>query len=109
MQSDLEWIQDNIFTPSCAAFGVCHMGAAASADGLNLEDGMTMANVVDVMSTQATSTALVAPGDPDNSYLLIKLGRGTFPPGSTQTTMPLGNPVLCDEKIDAVERWVNSL
>lgn len=107
--SDLAWIQDNIFTPSCAAFSSCHMGTAASAEGLNLEAGMTEANVVNVDSAQVPAVKLIAPGDPDNSYLLHKLGRGEFPPGAQTTTMPLGNPVLCDEKIDAVVRWVNSL
>lgn len=107
--SDLAWIQDNVFTPSCAAFASCHMGAAASAEGLNLESGMTEANVVDVDSVQVPSVKLVAPGDPDNSYLINKLGRGDFPAGAETTTMPLGNPLLCDEKIDAVVRWVNSL
>lgn len=107
--SDLAWLQDNVFTPSCAAFSSCHMGAASLAEGLNLEAGMTEANLVGVASTQVSSLELVAPGDPDNSYLIIKLGRGNFPPGAETTTMPLGNPLLCDEKIDAVVRWIDSL
>lgn len=108
-RSDLEWIQDNVFTPSCAAFSSCHMGAARSAEGLNLESGMTEANVVGVDSVQVPGTALVEAGNPDASYLLNKLGRGTFPPGADTTIMPFGNPPLCDEKIEAVARWVNSL
>lgn len=109
MESELDWIQDNVFSPSCASFSVCHQGAAASAEGLNLESGMTMTNIVGVESDQVAGMNIVEAGDPDNSYLLIKLGRGEFPPGSKQTTMPLSNPTLCDEKVDAIARWISSL
>lgn len=110
MHSDLEWIQDNIFTPSCASFASCHMGSAAGAAGLNLEAGMAESAMVDVDSTLEPDYKLVAPGDADNSYLLMILGREPVPAGVTiNRTMPLGNPVLCDEKIEAVARWVDQM
>ena len=50
----------------------------------------------------------VIPGDPANSYLLIKLGRGDqdrrfgdiMPQSSSDTAL------LCEEKINAIERWI---
>ena len=110
VHSDLEWIQENVFTPSCASFASCHMGSAAGAAGLNLEAGTAESSLVDVDSTIEPDYKLVAPGDADNSYLLMILGREPVPPGVTiNRTMPLGNPLLCDEKIEAVARWVDQM
>lgn len=107
--SDLEWIQEEIFTPSCAAFGVCHMGNANSAGGLNLEEGMAAANMINVPSQLFPEYDLVVPGDPDSSYLLIILGGRPGPLDEDVMTMPYSSPPLCDEKIEAVARWVESL
>ena len=107
--SDLEWIQDNIFTTSCAASGACHQGAAAGANGLSLDRGASEAALVDVLSREDPASMLVVAGDPDSSYLLHILGRD--PPASAVITrdMPLAAPLLCDEKVEAIARWVSSL
>jgi hypothetical protein len=106
--SDLAWLQDNVFTPSCAAFSVCHQGNATSAQGLNLEAGNTEFNLVNVASGRFPDQTLVVPGDPQASYLMAVLGSypGTL---SDSGTMPPNNPVLCDQKRQAVERWIASL
>jgi hypothetical protein len=107
--SDLAWIQENIFDRSCV-FSACHQGAAGIADGLNLEPGMSEANVVGVDSMRDPAFKLVVAGDADSSYLLMILGRD--PAGNNPTIdrrMPLSSPALCDEKLDALGRCVNSL
>jgi hypothetical protein len=51
---------------------------------------------------------MVVPGDPANSYLLIKLGRGdqSLRFGDVMPQSSSENATLCEEKIDAIERWI---
>lgn len=106
--SDLPWIQENILTPSCAAFTACHRGSALSAEGLNLEDGMSEENLVGVESELFPEFDLVVPGDPMTSYMMIILGQFEGPLGEGGT-MPFNNPLLCQQKRDAIERWIADL
>jgi hypothetical protein len=110
--SDLAWIQDNILTRSCASFSSCHMGSAPSAGGLNLEEGMTEANVVDVESDLSPGMDIVEPGSPTDSYMMVILGQfGTDDPRIDPDTglMPYNNELLCQQKLDAISRWIESL
>ncbi len=107
--SDLEWIQREILNKSCSSFSVCHMGAAASAGGLNLESGMSEAAMVGVDSINITDWKLVVPGDPDNSYLMVILGDIDGPLTEDVGTMPFNNPILCQRKRDSIRRWITSL
>ncbi len=108
-RSDLEWIQSNVFTPSCAAFSVCHQGNASSAGNLNLEDGQSQVNLINVDSVRFTDWKLVVPGVPDDSYLMVTLGGAAGPLLDGIGTMPFNNPLLCKEKVDAIGRWIESL
>jgi len=105
--SDLAWIQENVFSPSCADFTPCHKGRALQAQGLNLEANKSRGNLVGVPSQLFPQFDLVKPGDPDHSYLMIVLG---YKPGPLPMngTMPYNNPKLCDEKLEAIERWINN-
>lgn len=114
--SDLAWIQDNVFTPSCALASACHQGMAQSAAGLNLEAGMSETNLVNVAAKAEgiEGEIFVVPGDSASSYLMViidhesKGGRlsGPLPPSGT---MPFNNPLMCVEKRDAIARWIDSL
>ncbi len=116
--SDLPWLQEKIFTPGCANLAACHQGTAPSAAGVSLDDGMTQTSLVDVAASSAglagMGLTLVVPGDPDSSHLLVimdhdsKGGRrsGALP---TSGTMPFGVDLLCTEKLDAIERWIETL
>ena len=106
--ADLAWLQENIFTPSCGNFSVCHQGTANAALGLNLEDGNTEANLVGQPSSAYPDETLVIPGDPANSYLLVVLGSYDGPQLGAGT-MPPNNPLLCVEKRQAIERWIQNL
>jgi hypothetical protein len=110
--ADLAWIEDNVLAPSCAAFSSCHQGNALSAGGLNLEPGMAIASMVDVPSELAPGMALVAPGSPEESYLLVILGQyGADDPRIDPSvgTMPASNDLLCADKRDAISRWIAAL
>ena len=107
-KSDILWIQDNIFN-SCAAFSVCHQGAANSAGGLNLESGFAEAAMVNVDSVLFPDYKLVVPGDPDNSYLMTILGAVDGPLKDGVGTMPYNNPTLSEPKLEAISRWISAL
>ncbi len=108
--SDLAWIQSEIITPSCAAFNACHLGAAAQAKNLNLEAGNFLTNTSGIASQNDPNVELIVEGDADASYILMVMGREPIPSGVViNNTMPFGNPLLCDQKLEAVARWVDSL
>jgi hypothetical protein len=85
------------------------MGAASSAGGLNLEDGMSEAALINVDSSRITDWKLVVPGDPDNSYLMAIMGAVDGPLTDGIGTMPFNNPTLCQQKLDAIRRWIGDL
>ncbi len=93
-------IQANIFTPNCATTG-CHLGAAAP-QGLRLDDANSFGMLVGVASSQESSILRVAPGDPDNSYLLRKLEGSA----SVGAQMPLSAPPLEQASIDVIRQWI---
>lgn len=111
--SDLEWIQSNVLNGSCALSASCHQGSAQAALGLNLEAGMTETNTVGVQAQEPNAGGLniVEPGDPENSYMMIILGQyGADDPRLPAVgTMPYNSPMLCQEKRDAIQRWIESL
>ena len=93
-------IQAEVFTPTCAVSG-CHTGGAAP-QGLRLDEANSYALLVDVASAEAPSILRVAPGDPDNSYLIQKL-EGTASVGGQ---MPLGGTPLPQASIDVIRQWI---
>ena len=93
-------IQAELFTPTCAVSG-CHTGAAAP-QGLRLDEDNSYGLLVDVASTEVPSILRVAPGDPDNSYLIQKL-EGT---ASVGEQMPFGGPPLPQASIDVIRQWI---
>jgi len=116
--SDLPWIQDNIFTKTCASSPACHQGTAPSAAGLNLEDGNSEANLVDRIATSngldGMNLVVVEAGDSAHSYLMVLIdhvskGGRLDGPLPVAGTMPFNNPLMCVEKRDAIARWIDSL
>ena len=93
-------IQAEVFTPTCAVSG-CHTGGAAP-QGLQLDEANSYALLVNVASAEAPSILRVAPGDPDNSYLIQKL-EGTASVGGQ---MPLGGTPLPQASIDVIRQWI---
>ena len=99
-------IQQSIFTPHCLSAG-CH-NSTDQANNLVLEPGAAYANLVSARCfNQAAQTAgllRVVPGDPDHSFLLIKL---TLAGASTLgSSMPLNQSPLAPADIDLVRNWI---
>lgn len=93
-------IQANVFDVSCAVSG-CHTGAGAP-QGLRLDEANSYGLLVDQPSSEVPGTLRVAPGDPDNSYLVQKL-EGT---ASVGAQMPLNASPLPQSTIDIIRQWI---
>ena len=118
--SDFAWIESKIFLSNC--FGAsCHTGVTASGK-LDLSGGKSYASLLGaggtggVKSTIDTSRDLVVPTDPNKSYLYLMLHAidpsEADPPASAPPSnvgyMPMNNGVLCCQKLDAVQRWIQA-
>ena len=90
-----------VFAVSCTISG-CHSGGDPAGD-LSLE-GDFAGRIVGVDSGQRPDFKLVDPGNPDKSYLLIKV-RGDDEMVSQQ--MPPGNP-LPAEQVEIIRAWIAS-
>jgi hypothetical protein len=99
LTADFQSIQDNVFTPICVH---CHSGAAAP-QGLQLDAAHSYALLVGVPSNESPSIERVAPGDPDSSYIVLKL-QGSA--GIVGARMPFGGPYLPQATIDVIRQWI---
>lgn len=107
-QPTLEWLQENVFDVSCAYSG-CHDGDAINAGEarLTMTKGFTVAETVNIRSIQNLELDLIVPGDADASYLMKKMKNIDLAFGSG--SMPWLSPVLSQDKLDAVETWINNM
>ena len=95
----LDQIQAVVFGPSCSS---CHGGANPS-EQLDLSDADTsFAELVGVPSVQQPGVLLVAPNDPDASYLIRKLEND---PSIDGNRMPLGS-ALDPAVIAEIRTWI---
>lgn len=104
--SDFAWINANIFQKSCNFSGCHNATAGSSVESLKLTTDLAYAQLVNVDSVQIPGKKRVAPNSCDNSYLYNKLTNTNMKAGTR--SMPEGQPMLCQEKIDAVCRWITA-
>jgi Bacterial Ig-like domain len=97
--ADFQSIQDNVFTPICSK---CHIGASAP-EGLQLDAAHSYNLLVGVPSVEDGSLDRVKPGDPDHSYMVLKI-EGAM--GIVGGQMPLGETPLPQATIDAMRQWI---
>jgi hypothetical protein len=97
--ADFQSIQDNVFTPICSR---CHAGASAP-EGLMLDAAHSYNLLVGIASQEVPSLDRVKQGDPDSSYIIIKLTNG---PGIVGAQMPFGLPPLPQATINAIRQWI---
>lgn len=100
LTATLSSIQREVFNPAC----VVHHGPSAAEADLDISEGRSFENLVNVRSAQV-DLYLVEPGDAENSYLIHKLdGRA----GIVGARMPIGSGgFLSDEAIDVIKQWIN--
>src|SRR5262249_51904784 len=80
----------------------CHLNPGAQ-QGQDLSDGMAWSNIVGVPSMEDPNLPRVAPGNPDGSYLILKL-QGSA--GIVGERMPFGGPYLSQAEIDVIRKWI---
>jgi hypothetical protein len=96
-------IQTTVFTPRCSG---CHNGVGPTLPGsMNLTSGASHAALVNVASLEVPALRRVAPGSPNDSYLIRKLEGG---PGIVGSRMPLIGPPLDQPTIDAIRLWITN-
>ena len=95
-------IQAQVFDPLCAA--QCHQGGAAP-KGLSLEAGRSHRGLVGTPSVEAPTLMRVRPGDPEGSYLVVKLAASD--PRRVGARMPRnGPPFVSDAQLRAIKQWI---
>lgn len=99
--ADFESIQENVFTPICSP---CHSGASAP-KGLMLDASHSYNLIVGVASTEDPSLDRIKPGQPDQSYLILKIEGAS---GIIGSQMPLNETPLPQSTIDAIRQWVTN-
>jgi len=100
-------IRETIFAPSCN-YSACH-GSVTPAAGLDLETGDLAALVGAPVVTARTEMPLIAPGDPDGSWLyrLISRCEPLDDEGTEFAHMPGNAPTLLEPVLVAkVREWI---
>lgn len=103
----LSSIEQQVFVPKCAT-SACH-GAAKPSGSLDLHKGKAYTELVGVIaaSTGAAGWTRVVPGDPDQSFLVVKL---TGPLAGQGKLMPVGASAAVDPDctIAAIRAWIQA-
>jgi len=99
--ADFESIQENVFTPICSP---CHSGANAP-HGLMLDAAHSYNDLVGVPSVEVPTFDRVKAGDPDNSYIILKLENS---PLITGAQMPLMETPLTPAVIAVIRQWITN-
>jgi len=99
--ADFQSIQANVFTPICSP---CHSGANAP-HGLMLDAAHSYNDIVGIPSVEQPGFDRVNPGNPDKSYLVMKIEGA---PGISGQQMPLGETPLPQSTINAIRQWISA-
>jgi hypothetical protein len=101
----LDSIQTNVFSVNCAIPG-CHGGGTVQF-GLRLEPGSSYGNLVNVASPRDPSLIRVVPGNPDASFIIMKLeGKRVDGLPLLGDRMPDFGPYLPQSTIDVIRQWI---
>ncbi len=109
LQPTLSSIQREIFSKQDSsgrlACTQCHTNAGRTPSaGLLLIEGQSYSSLVGRASNAKPGAVFVAPGDPDNSYLVHKLEGA---PTIVGTRMPRGaGPFLTAGQVSIIRRWI---
>ncbi len=93
-------VQSEVLTPTCAVAG-CH-DAFTAQEGLVLVAESSYALLVNTRSSQSPLDR-VEPGQPDSSYLFLKVSGGA---GIVGDRMPQNRPPLSDASTRLIRDWI---
>ena len=99
----LTMVQEQIFNLSCARSG-CH-GNGSSSAGLQLDEGLTYGEIVNVPSVQQPQLDRVEPNDPGASYLWLKV---IDDPSIQGGRMPPSGSPLSQDQLDLLRGWIEA-
>ncbi len=105
LEPTLTSISANILVPRCSSTA-CHGGSGNAPIDLGSKEAARL-GMVNASSTETDLMPVVAPGEPDRSYLMLKL-LGTQAEAGCCDAMPPsreGDP-LSDEQISAIANWI---
>jgi hypothetical protein len=97
-------IELRILVPRCATAG-CHSGSPPAVSP-RLEEGASWGAMVDVSSEELPSMDLVETGDPERSYLVLKLRGAAGAQGGSGLRMPPSAEPLDEAELTGVETWI---
>ena len=102
IQRDIFEAADSSGRPSCSS---CHNpnGGAFRAVALDMSTAGSYDSLVGIPARQRPGLLRVAPGDPDNSYLIHKLDGRT---DITGVRMPQRGPYLTEGQLAIIRRWI---
>jgi hypothetical protein len=115
-QPTLAWLEQNVFQSGCN-FSGCHNGDNTRQGKVDLRPGKSFAHLVNFASALDPTRKLVVPNDVAASYLMLMLrdvppdmaSPPANPPPGNVGYMPQGSgTVLCCQKLDALERWIEA-
>ncbi len=92
-----------VFDRTCVR---CHSGHTPPR-GLNLSPGHA-GQIIGSPSTGLPTMMLVEPGDPDRSYLFLKITDQHLQAGGSGRRCPIGQPPLPQNELDLIRRWIES-
>ncbi len=92
-----------IFQSHCAT---CHL-TGQEAGKMSLVPAQAIATLVGVPSVGAPKLTRVVAGDPDSSYILMKLEGTHIEHGGAGARMPFGAPTLSADKIARIRKWIS--
>ncbi len=101
---ELEGRVADLFGRSCARVG-CH-AAPFPQQGMDLSRDLFYASIVDEPSQERQDLKRVHPGQPEISYLVMKV-KGA--PGIKGVQMPLIGDKLTEEEIGTIEAWIRKI
>ena len=93
---------ESLLAGKCQA---CHPGVVPS---LDLRAGRSYASTVGVRSTEAPNLALIQAGDPDRSFIYLKVAGWPGNDGDpvVGSRMPFGEGPLSSEQLSVLRRWI---
>jgi hypothetical protein len=101
-----------IFTASCAVSSACHAGVVP-AQNYDLTAGKSLAQSINVKSSQNAKLDRIEPGRPERSYTFIKTGAvpgaqllGTLMPQGCPGAPLAGAQCLSADQIEAIRTWI---